>query len=176
MKAYTEQKIKPRKKLTRKLTKNIKQKNSKPIITCYTDGSYSPKNNTGGWSAYLECNGYSMVIYGGVSNTTISRMEITAVLQALKAVRIPSIFIIYSDSQYVVNSISKGWIQSWARRGWYTATGSKTANSDLWLEMLDLLRLHDVKISWIKGHSGNPGNELCDEFAQYSSRQQTLKK
>lgn len=161
-------KNKPRdadKKLSSTKKKKIKRSDL-PFITCYTDGSYSPKTNSGGWCAYLECDGTSAVIFGAELKTTISRMEINAVLQALRSITTPSLFHIFSDSMYVVNSIGKRWIQNWAANGWRTRDGGHVANKDLWEQVLQLVNFHKVKIQWVKGHNGNPGNELCDNIAQ----------
>lgn len=140
-----------------------------PFITCYTDGSFSPSTKNGGWCAYLECNGSSAIISGYAKNTSISRMEITAVLEALDIVKEKSHFEIFSDSQYVVNTIAKKWIYIWKKNNWRNTSG-KVANVDLWKKIYDLLQFHDVTISWVKGHSGVIGNELCDEIAQMNTK------
>ena len=159
----SEKESKSKKNQIKKLTKEEIER--LPFITCYTDGSCSPKTHAGGWCAYMECCGKSVILSGYEENTTISRMEIIAVLEALKAIKIKSHFEIFSDSQYVVNTIAKKWIYIWARSRWRTMTG-KVANKDLWLEMLKLLQFHDVKIHWVRGHNGISGNELCNEVAK----------
>lgn len=136
-------------------------------IVCYTDGSYSSKNNAGSWCAYLDCNGISTVMFGSASPTTVNRMELTAVLETLSFIQEPSIFYITSDSAYVVNSIANRWVQSWAKRGWKTRDGKDVKNKDLWLKILDLVQHHEVHMAWVKGHSGDPGNELVDTIAQH---------
>ena len=138
-----------------------------PSITCYTDGSYSQKTDMGGWCAYLECWGESVVMFDSVKGTTVNRMELTAVIEALSYIPTKCNFHIYSDSAYVVNSISKRWVQNWARNGWMTFGGTKVQNIDLWKQILELVQLHNVNIYWVKGHAGDPGNELCDTIAQH---------
>lgn len=141
-----------------------------PVITCYTDGSYSRESDTGGFCTYLECEGVSVIISGNEYHTTVNRMEIRAVLEALKAVQIRSVFLIHSDSMYVVNTINNNWIRKWISKGWKTEAGTPVANKDLWLEIFELMQHHCVKMIWVKGHSGIEGNELCDEVAQWQMR------
>lgn len=147
--------------------KVTKQKKSDIMsITCYTDGSYSGKNDAGSWCAYMDCNGVSTVLFGALKGTTVNRMELTAVVEALSFIQLPSIFYIKSDSAYVVNSISKRWVHGWAKNGWKTYTGNPVSNKDLWLKILELLKIHVVHIEWVKAHNGEPGNELVDTIAQ----------
>lgn len=154
-----------------KKTKKIKNKSNRlPVITCYTDGSYSRDTDTGGFCTYLECDGKSVIISGHEQHTTVNRMEIRAVLEALKSIQMKSMFIIHSDSMYVVNSINNNWIYKWIANGWRTVTGTPVANKDLWLQILELIQYHQVKMIWVKGHSGILGNELCDEVAQMHMR------
>lgn len=160
-------KIKP--KITKpKATPVKKQKKSdKSSIFCYTDGSYTNKNNSGSWCAYLDCCGVSTLLFGAVQGTTVNRMELTAVIEALSFIKEPSIFYIKSDSAYVVNSISKRWVHNWAKHNWKTYSGNDVSNQDLWMKVLELLKVHTVYMIWVKGHSGEPGNELVDGVAQY---------
>ena len=156
----------PKKKKPRKRKINKKKGYIyKPIITCYTDGSYSWKDDVGGYCAYLECNGYSLMISGSEHQTTNNRMELMALLESLRIVKVPSTFIVYSDSQYVVNAIRFNWIEMWKKNHWHTKSGTPVANVDIWKQILKLLQFHDVQINWVRGHSGTLGNELCDEVS-----------
>ena len=102
---------------------------------------------------------------GGEEHTTNNRMELTAVIKGLAALKEPCEVIVTSDSKYVVDGIEKGWARSWKRNGWKKADKKPALNSDLWDELLSLLDIHKVKFSWIKGHAGHPENERCDELA-----------
>ena len=167
-KLYTKSPKRSRPKKSIKVPKKIPK--HLPVITCYTDGSYSNATDTGGFCAYLECEGSSAIISGHEHHTTVNRMEIRAVLEALRAVQIKSYFIIHSDSMYVVNTINNHWIKNWISRGWKTVSGTPVANKDLWLKILELTQYHTVKMVWVKGHSGIVGNELCDEVAQMHTK------
>lgn len=154
------------KKKKKKIVKRKKKKYTyKPIVTCYTDGSYSWRDDTGGYAAYLECNGYSLLLSGSEHQTTNNRMELRALLEALRIVKVPCTFVIYSDSQYVVNAIRYHWLNIWKNNKWKTKTGTDVANIDIWKQIYKLLQFHDVQIHWVKGHNGIPGNELCDEVS-----------
>ena len=155
-------------KAVKKTTENIAKKRVsvlKPVITCYTDGSYYGGMGTGGYCAYLECYGRSLIISGHESPTTNNRMELRAVLEALKAIETPCVFIIHSDSMYVVDTINNNRVQLWANSGW-KRDGMDIKNADLWKEILQLLKKHTVYMKWVKGHAGIPGNELCDEVSR----------
>ena len=178
---YKKKKEESKKKQETKLKKKQaaterKKMNRPPVVTCYTDGSCAHQIGAGGWCAYLECDGKSAMLSGSATHTTVSRMEIMGVYEALRAITIPSIITIYSDSQYVVSTISKNWIERWAQRGWKTITGKDVANQDLWIPIWDLLRFHvQVNLQWVKGHNGDPGNELCNEVAQTQMRKMVEK-
>ena len=146
------------------------KKQYRPHITCYTDGSYLPMSNVGGYCAYLGCGHKSLILSGTESPSTVNRMEIRAVIEALKLIKQPCIYHIYSDSKYVVDSISKGWLYSWCKNGWKNVDNKPILNKDLWEELLPLLKRHTVYIDWVKGHSGISGNELCDEVACMESK------
>ena len=104
-------------------------------------------------------------ISGGYPDTTNNRMEITAVIKALQVLTIPCKVKVYSDSQYLVNTFNKRWINNWKRNGWKTANGNDVKNKDLWEVMLSLTKYHKVKFEWVKGHAENKYNELCDKLA-----------
>jgi ribonuclease HI len=139
-------------------------------VTIYTDGSAKGNPGNGGYGAviiYTNDKGETVekTISGGYPDTTNNRMEITAVIKALQVLTIPCKAKVYSDSQYLVNTFNKRWINNWKRNGWKTANGNDVKNKDLWEVMLSLTKYHKVKFEWIKGHAENKYNELCDKLA-----------
>lgn len=141
-------------------------------ITIYTDGACSGNPGPGGWAALVMSDKGTTEIHGGEYSTTNNRMELTAVIEALKLVEEPCNVMIYSDSTYVVNSFTKGWLANWESSGSLTSDTSPTPNSDLWLKLLSLLRRENIKkyeFFWVRGHSGDPKNERCDELAHAES-------
>ena len=134
-------------------------------VTLYTDGACSGNPGPGGWGAILEYNGREKELSGGEENTTNNRMELTAVIQGLKALKEPCIVELYSDSKYVIDGLSKGWAASWRKNGWKKADKKPALNPDLWVELLDLVAQHQVQYHWVKGHAENPKNNRCDEMA-----------
>ena len=143
-------------------------------ITLYADGACSGNPGPGGWGAILRYGGHKKELTGGASETTNNRMELTAVIAGLKALREPCEVEVVSDSRYVVDAVEKGWAASWKRNGWKKADKKPAMNIDLWEEMLNLLEIHKVSFRWIKGHAGHPENERCDAMAVgwYKSLQQ----
>ncbi len=136
-----------------------------PEVQVFTDGSCSGNPGAGGWGAILRCNGREKELHGGASETTNNRMELIAVIEALSALKRPCKVILTTDSQYVVNSIEKGWVYSWRNKGWRKSDGKQALNIDLWEKVLPLLETHSVTFNWIKGHNGHPENERCDALA-----------
>jgi len=136
-----------------------------PKVEIFTDGSCSGNPGAGGWGAILRYNAKEKELCGGEAETTNNRMELTAVIEALSALKKPCQVILTTDSQYVVNSIEKGWVYSWKNKGWRKADGKPALNIDLWEKLLPLLELHKVEFNWIKGHNGHPENERCDALA-----------
>ena len=102
---------------------------------------------------------------GGEPSTTNNRMELTAAIRGLQALREPCHVVLTSDSRYLVDAVEKGWLASWQRRGWKRGKNEPVLNVDLWQELLPLLELHEVEFVWVKGHAGHPENELCDRMA-----------
>lgn len=137
----------------------------KKVVSLYTDGACSGNPGPGGWGAILEYNGKEKELSGGDKETTNNRMEIMAVIEGLSAMREPCRVTLYTDSQYVANSISKGWAKGWQRNGWIKGDKKKALNTDLWEKLLSLLEIHEVDIIWVKGHAGHPQNERCDKLA-----------
>ena len=134
-------------------------------IELFTDGACSGNPGPGGWGAILRFNGVEKELSGGEINTTNNRMELTAVIKGLKALKEPCFVTLTTDSKYVSDGISKGWAQSWKNNGWRKADKKPALNPDLWDELLQLLSVHQVEINWVKGHAGHPENERCDKLA-----------
>ena len=134
-------------------------------VKIYTDGSCSGNPGPGGWGCILEFNGIKKELSGGDGNTTNNRMEMTAVIEALKALKEPCQAEIFTDSQYICNSINNQWVFQWEKNGWKKSDKKPALNSDLWEEILELLKIHSVSFNWIKGHAGHPENERCDRLA-----------
>lgn len=134
-------------------------------IDIFTDGACSGNPGPGGWGAVLRYGATEKELSGGESNTTNNRMELTACIEALKALKETCEVTLTTDSQYVSNGITKGWAESWRRNGWRKSDKKPALNPDLWGELLDLVAKHSVSIVWIKGHAGHPENERCDRLA-----------
>jgi len=134
-------------------------------VEIFTDGACKGNPGPGGWGAILRYRGVVKELFGAEPQTTNNRMELTAVIKALEALREPCEVALITDSQYVVNGVNKGWAESWSVHGWRNAKNQAVANPDLWEILLTLLRTHTVKFLWVKGHAGHPENERCDELA-----------
>ena len=134
-------------------------------VLLYTDGACSGNPGPGGWGAVLVYGSARKELSGGEPSTTNNRMELTAAIRGLQALREPCRVILTSDSRYLVDAVEKGWLDSWQRRGWKRGGNEPVLNVDLWQELLPLLRLHEVELVWVKGHAGHPENERCDRLA-----------
>lgn len=134
-------------------------------VDIFTDGACMGNPGKGGWGALLRYKGTDRELSGGFEDTTNNRMELTAVLQALYALKEPCEVTLTTDSRYVVEPINKGWLETWKRKGWRTLGNKPVANTDLWEELCDLLDIHTVNFVWVKGHNGHPENERCDKLA-----------
>ncbi len=134
-------------------------------VEIFTDGACSGNPGPGGWGAVLRYNGREKELSGGERNTTNNRMELTAVIEALNCLKEPCKVTLTTDSKYVSDGIGKGWAVSWQQNGWRKADKKPALNPDLWEKLLELLKVHDVTINWVKGHAGHPENERCDELA-----------
>jgi ribonuclease HI len=133
-------------------------------VRIYTDGACRGNPGPGGWGALLRSGRHHKEIRGGESHTTNNRMELTAAIEALCALKQSSSVNLYTDSQYLRLGITK-WLTEWKRRGWRTASKSPVKNEDLWRRLDDLTKQHDVRWYWVKGHSGHSGNERADKLA-----------
>ena len=134
-------------------------------VEIYTDGACRSNPGRGGWGAVLVYNGKEKELSGGEPMTTNNRMELTAAIEALSALKEPCRVTLTSDSKYLVDAITKGWAESWRARGWKKADKSQALNPDLWEKLLELLEKHTVEFVWVKGHDGHPYNERCDKLA-----------
>ncbi len=134
-------------------------------VYIYTDGACSGNPGPGGWGALLRFNGTEKELSGGEKQTTNNRMELTAVIEALRALNEQCNLEITTDSEYVKNGITK-WIHTWMRNNWKTSAKKNVKNRELWEELWKLSQKHDIQWKWIKGHSGHPENERCDELAR----------
>ena len=134
-------------------------------IELFTDGACSGNPGPGGWGAILRYNGHEKELCGGAVETTNNRMELTAVIEALRALKEPCAVTLTTDSKYVVDAIEKNWVYSWKQNGWRKADKKPALNVDLWETLLPLLEKHTVTFVWVKGHAGHPENERCDKLA-----------
>jgi len=134
-----------------------------PVVV-YTDGACKGNPGPGGWGVLLRWGGHEKELFGGESQTTNNRMELTAVIEALSALKQRSRVAIYTDSEYVKNGITT-WIHNWKQRGWRTADKKPVKNVELWQRLDALAAQHDVHWHWVRGHNGDPGNERADELA-----------
>lgn len=134
-------------------------------VTVYTDGACSGNPGPGGYGAILIFGQHQKEVSGGATQTTNNRMEISAVIAALSVLNEPCIVELYSDSKYLIDSLSKGWAKSWQKNDWRKADKKPALNADLWEELLALADKHKIICHWVKGHSGNAYNERCDKLA-----------
>lgn len=134
------------------------------IVEIYTDGACKGNPGVGGWGALLRYGGTTREIYGGEAQTTNNRMELTAVIRALEALKRRCKVRLHTDSQYVQQGIGI-WIHDWKKRGWRTANKKPVKNEDLWRRLDEVAAGHDVEWIWVEGHAGDPGNERADELA-----------
>lgn len=133
-------------------------------VDAYTDGACKGNPGPGGWGVLLVYGGHKKELSGGVAQTTNNRMEMQAVIEALKSLKRATKVRVHTDSQYVHKGISE-WITGWKRKGWKTADGKPVKNQDLWMELDGLSTSHEVQWKWVKGHAGHPGNEAADKLA-----------
>ena len=135
-------------------------------VQIYTDGACKGNPGPGGWGAWLKSGATEKDLFGGELNTTNNRMELTAVIEGLAALKRPCKVVLYLDSQYVRQGITE-WIKGWKAKGWITSTKQPVKNADLWRKLYDLVSKagHQIEWRWVKGHSGDPGNERADSLA-----------
>ncbi|MBQ8575953.1 MAG: ribonuclease HI [Clostridia bacterium] len=139
-------------------------------VDIFTDGACSGNPGPGGWGAILRYKGTDKCISGGEAETTNNRMELSAVIEALKLLKEPCEVTLWTDSKYVADGLGKGWAAGWKKNGWRKADKKPALNPDLWDELLGLYDKHKVTIQWIKGHASHPENEKCDKMAVAESQ------
>ncbi|MFY9316610.1 MAG: ribonuclease HI [Burkholderiales bacterium] len=134
------------------------------VVEIYADGACRGNPGPGGWGVLLRSGGRERELHGGEAQTTNNRMELTAVIEGLRALKGPSQVRVYTDSQYVQKGISQ-WIHAWKQRGWRTADKKPVKNEDLWKALDEAARRHSVEWNWVRGHAGHPENERADALA-----------
>ena len=134
-------------------------------VDIYTDGACSGNPGVGGYGVILSYNGREKELVGGEEHTTNNRMELTAVIVGLEALKEPCTVTVYSDSKYVVDAMNEGWAEKWHDNNWMRNSKEPALNPDLWEELLELSTEHDITFVWVKGHAGHPQNERCDKLA-----------
>jgi len=133
-------------------------------VEIYTDGACKGNPGPGGWGAWLRSGDHERELWGGEAQTTNNRMELTAVIESLAALKTPCRVTLHLDSEYVRNGITS-WIHNWKRRGWRTASNQAVKNVDLWQKLDAVTQAHKIDWRWVKGHAGNEGNERADALA-----------
>ena len=139
-------------------------------VTLYTDGACSGNPGPGGWAAILQWRGKEKVLSGGEKLTTNNRMELTAVIRGLEALKEPCQVTVYSDSRYVVEAMTEGWALGWRARGWKRRGSGEAKNPELWARLLELAETHRLSWVWVKGHADNELNARCVALAVAESR------
>ena len=134
-------------------------------LDIYTDGACSGNPGKAPWGAVLVYKGAEKEISGAEKQTTNNRMELTAVIKALQLLKEPCEVNLTTDSKYVCDAVNKGWVYGWKKKGWIKSDKKPALNVDLWEELLEQLKIHDVTFNWVKGHNGHPYNERCDKLA-----------
>ncbi len=143
---------------------------SRPVVI-HTDGACSGNPGPGGWGAVLASGPHEKELSGGTPETTNNRMELTAVIEALRALKRPCQVVIHTDSEYVMKGLTE-WLPGWKARGWKTAAKKPVKNADLWQTLEQEAARHQVTWEWVRGHSGDPGNERADALARAAARSQ----
>ncbi len=142
----------------------------KKQVELFTDGACSGNPGPGGWGAVLRYKGVEKELSGGEASTTNNRMELTAVIEGLSALKESCAVTLCSDSKYVIDALSLGWAKKWKKNGWMRAKDKPALNPDLWERLLSLTERHEITYRWIKGHAGHPENERCDKLAVAQSK------
>lgn len=134
-------------------------------VEIFSDGACSGNPGPGGYGVILRFGEHIKELSGGEHETTNNRMELTGVIKGLDALKEPCEVTLTTDSKYVVDSVTKGWVYGWKSKGWKKSDGNPALNVDLWEQLLPLLQKHKVNFVWVKGHAGHPENERCDKLA-----------
>jgi ribonuclease HI len=146
----------------------------KQHVTIYTDGACSGNPGPGGYAAIMMYGDKRLELSQGYRKTTNNRMELLAVITALERLTRPCKVTLYSDSEYVVNAIKKGWLENWQKKGWRKADRKPVLNVDLWQRLVPLLEKHEIEFRWVRGHNNNVENECCDRLAVEASQSRDL--
>jgi len=134
-------------------------------IFLFCDGACSGNPGPGGWGTVLRCGPHERELSGGAAESTNNRMELTALLEGLRALKVPCHVTVTTDSEYVANGLNKGWAEKWRRNNWIKSDKKPALNADLWAALLEETARHEVTVRWVRGHSGHPENERCDRLA-----------
>ena len=135
------------------------------LIEIFTDGACRGNPGPGGWAALLRIGEHEKLVSGAAMETTNNRMELLAAIKGLQALRVRFRVSVYSDSKYLVDAVEKGWANRWRANGWMRNKKEPALNSDLWKTLLDCCEQHELRFYWVKGHSGHPENDRCDQLA-----------
>jgi ribonuclease HI len=152
----------------------LKSSDSQKKVTIFTDGGCIGNPGPGGYGVVLLYEEHRRELSGGCQNTTNNRMELLAVIRGLEALKEPCDVLLFSDSQYVVNGVMKGWARRWRQNGWRRNKVEFAENPDLWDQLLQLCDKHCVQLEWVRGHTGNSENERCDQLASAAARESHL--
>ena len=133
-------------------------------VSLYTDGACKGNPGKGGWGVLMRYSSHEKELFGGEAHTTNNRMELTAIIQGLAAIKRPCVVVIYTDSQYVKNGMEQ-WIHGWKKNGWKTASKQPVKNEDLWQQLDRLAAQHQIQWQWVRGHAGHAENERADALA-----------
>ncbi|MBN1292463.1 MAG: ribonuclease HI [Candidatus Latescibacteria bacterium] len=150
----------------------------KSRVTIYTDGGCSPNPGPGGWGVVLispDHNGHIKELSGAETQSTNNRMELTAAIMALRSLKRPCEVNLHTDSQYLKKAFTENWLNNWLRNGWKNANRKPVANKDLWLELIELNKVHNINWRWVKGHSTDIHNKRCDQLVS-EAREKFIKK
>lgn len=150
------------------------QSSERKKVVIYTDGACTGNPGPGGYGTVLLYGEKRRELSAGYRRTTNNRMEIMAVIAGLEVLRYPCDVTIYTDSQYVCNSIMQGWAVRWRANGWMRNKKEKAVNIDLWIRLLNLCAIHKIQVEWVKGHAGNPENERCDQLSVQAAKGKDL--
>ena len=140
-------------------------------VQIFSDGACSGNPGPGGWGTILRFGEHEKEMSGGEKETTNNRMELTAVIKGLEALKEPCEVEFFTDSKYIIDSVTKGWAVKWKNNGWIKPDKKPALNPDLWERLLNLLEIHNVTFNWVKGHAGHPENERCDRLAVAASQE-----
>lgn len=135
------------------------------VVELYSDGACSGNPGVGGWGCILRSGGHQRELSGAAEHTTNNRMELTAAIAGLEALKKPCHVTVTSDSQYLVKGMTE-WLSGWIRKGWINSKKEEVLNRDLWEKLRDLAKVHTISWVWVRGHNGHPENERCDELAR----------